>query len=485
MAFSDKVIAVFSPERAYRRQQFRALYEGATPRKHDKDKFKLASSDPNVDRAMQGSTLRARARYLDQNSDLITGLFDVLCTHIVGSGMACEPTVKMVDGTPAQELNDAICRRHTLWAERPDVTRSYNLAKAEQLACRTWLRDGEAFIQHVNALSARHPRAVNVRYSFELIEADQIPEGFTERENRIYQGIRRNAWGAAERYYLSVGDTYTQDFENNTRSIKAGNMEHIANITRFKQNRGVPLIASAINTVSDLDDYANSERVAAKMAAAFVGSIEHPKRDTGIVGAGENKEIPIAPGAVGEFFDGTTFKLHAPQRPNTAFGGFIQHNGRLIAAGNKVSYSSLTKDYNGTYSSQRQEMVEQFGIYRPMQNEFIDKVSLRLYKRFIFTLEGMGYFDEESPNFIGVSLQGVDMDTLYDVSFQPPQPVWIDPLREANAAKVLMESRVKSRRTTQRGFGLNFRHEDELMRQDDLFAGVDEPPPDEPDDEDE
>src|SRR3546814_16911546 len=43
----------------------------------------------------------------------------------------------------------------------------------------------------------------------------------------------------------------------------------------------------------------------------------------------------------------------------------IYRNGQLraIAAPMRISFSTLSKNYNGTYSAQRQELVENFGAY--------------------------------------------------------------------------------------------------------------------------
>ncbi len=54
-----------------------------------------------------------------------------------------------------------------------------------------------------------------------------------------------------------------------------------------------------------------------------------------------------------------------------------------FAAGMGTSYSSLSKNYNGTYSAQRQELVEQYGAYGVLSMEFIHQLARPITERFV------------------------------------------------------------------------------------------------------
>jgi capsid protein len=56
---------------------------------------------------------------------------------------------------------------------------------------------------------------------------------------------------------------------------------------------------------------------------------------------------------------------------------------RAVAAGTRGSYSSIARDYNGTYSSQRQELVESFEGYNVLQQWFVGQHSRPVYRAWL------------------------------------------------------------------------------------------------------
>ena len=62
-------------------------------------------------------------------------------------------------------------------------------------------------------------------------------------------------------------------------------------------------------------------------------------------------------------------------RPSALLNDFRNAMLRAVASGTSSSFSSISKDYNGTYSAQRQELVEQSVHYAVLRDEFIEQFS--------------------------------------------------------------------------------------------------------------
>jgi capsid protein len=71
------------------------------------------------------------------------------------------------------------------------------------------------------------------------------------------------------------------------------------------------------------------------------------------------------------------------KRPNPNLLSFRQGQLRATGSGTQSSYSSIAKDYDGTYSAQRQELVESYAAYATLASEFTSRVVRPVYEAFI------------------------------------------------------------------------------------------------------
>ena len=123
----------------------------------------------------------------------------------------------------------------------------------------------------------------------------------------------------------------------------------------------------------DVKDYEESERIAAKVAASMCAYIK--KNDAGGMGSplngtlvidpngAEVRELRMTPGAIfDDLLPGEEVGTIASNRPNPNAATWRKEQLRAAAGGVGVSYSSLSLDYNGTYSAQRQELIEKLSL---------------------------------------------------------------------------------------------------------------------------
>jgi len=133
-------------------------------------------------------------------------------------------------------------------------------------------------------------------------------------------------------------------------------------------------------------------------------------------------------------------------RPNPNLVTFRQGQLRAIAAGLGGRYSSLARDYSGTYSSQRQELVEQWIHYAVLCDEFVGQFVQPTWNDFVLAARLSGVVPMPAD---------VDSETADDALFVGQSMPWIDPLKEALAWHSLVEDGFASEVEVMRKRGTN------------------------------
>lgn len=92
--------------------------------------------------------MREQCRSLEQDHDIVTGVFDRMDERVVGGpGIAVEPIPLRFDGTVHTEFAATIKAAWAEWSLKPETSGELTRPQVERVVCRTWLRDGEALAQ--------------------------------------------------------------------------------------------------------------------------------------------------------------------------------------------------------------------------------------------------------------------------------------------------------------------------------------------------
>lgn len=450
----DKVIGVFSPERAVNRMRARrvmAAYEAAKPTRTRKNKSDNRSGDSVAEFSVD--ELRGQARHLEQNHDFAFGILTTLVNNIVGPrGIGVEFQPKRHDGTIHKEFAKVLTSGYVKWSKRPETTRQMSWGKSQRLMCLTWLRDGEGLLRHLEGSIPGLNHRAGVDYSIELLEPDFLPSSLNDASKRITQGIERSLWGEVIKYHLyDEHPGGNLSWKMQTRGHSASSIEHIRMVRRLHQLRGVSIFAAVMNRINDIKDYEESERVAARIAAAMVGYIKKGTPDL-YTSPGEeddegNRLFGVEPGMIyDDLREGEDVGIIESNRPTSLLTPFLDTMHRMTAAGTMSSASSISKNYQGAYSAQRQELVDQWANYETLSCEFVDEIVEPVVSRYV----RMAVLS----NAIDVPID-VDRDTLLDIDFIPPTMPWIDPQKEANSDETLLENRLTSPQKVIRRRGSN------------------------------
>lgn len=435
------------PEKKLRRAQARtalAHYEGAKPSPYRRKRSD--NSSPNALVGASASQLRAHARYLERNHDISRGALRVLVNCVIGpGGIQVEPQPRRRDGTLHTEYAQALREGRRLWDKRPEVTRRLSWAMSQRMMAYTWFRDGEVFAQRLMGDVPFLRHSTDVPLSLELLEPDFVPLDFNDTARRIRQGIQTNAWNQPTAFHVYRGDPREAGNFLTTADLKAvsaDRMLHVAIFDRLHQDRGVSEFASVLTRIEDLKDYEESERVAAKVAAsltAYVKKVNPEGYNAGADGVNRDesgnplpRDLRLAPGTIiDSLLVGEEIGLVDSNRPNPNLVGWRTGQLRAFAAGIGASHSSVSKDYDGSYSAMRQELVESWIHYAVLTEEFASMAVLPVHESFV----QMSHLSGAIPIPADV-MPGTADDCLLLGQSMP----WIDPLKEALAYEKLVRS---------------------------------------------
>ena len=150
-------------------------------------------------------------------------------------------------------------------------------------------------------------------------------------------------------------------------------------------------------------------------------------------------------------------------RPNTGLLDFRNAMLRAVAGGTMTHFSAISGYYDGTYSSQRQEMVESMSNYDILRDVFISCIKQPTYNKFM-----------EMGLMFGMITPGPETDilTIFDTEINGIPTTWIDPKKEMEGFALAKNEKFLSRGMIIRSMGND---------PDEVAAEVDKEQEDEPD----
>lgn len=458
----ERVLMQVSPRMAFKRFRARAQLEHAA-RAYEAIEYsrlrKKKTDQRSQDQLNQVSaeSLRYQARSLDDNHDLAKSVLNTLVASVVGRGIRSFPMVKNRQGELIEEANEAIQNLWDRWRKRPEVTHRLSWEQVQRLNARTWFRDGEVFTRKLLGPTPDHRHSTPVQFSLNPLEPDYCPIGFTDTNESIRQGIRENSWGRPLEYFL-YKQYPTEQFDSGSFGlgtiflpvatslhidpdtlirVRAENMCHLMMSDRLNATRGISLFSSVFTRLDDLKDYEESERVAARVGAAFALAI------TKTIDAGPDstsspnwREMDFAPGMIADSLaPGEKIESIKNERPSNQITEFRRNQLRAIAGGTRSGYSSVAKEYEGSYSSQRQELQEQNLVYGLLRDEFVSSQIWPVWVDFIQMTALQGLI----PQF-----NSIDPMTLFDAEHVGSGVPYIEPKREVEADVIAVDNGFKS-----------------------------------------
>lgn len=465
----DKVIAVFSPQTALKRsvarQKMNVLNSGYSNHgaNHEKKSMKgwrwwggsaKEDIDDNVD------TMRQRSRDNYYGVPIATSALKTTRTNVVGSGLRARPNLDaeflMMTEEEAATWERNTMREFALWADSPncDLERLNNFYELQQLAFLSWLMNGDVFALLPFTKRANMPYDLRVQ----LIEADRVcnpRNNFSSSFNRdnTVEGVERSNGEITAYWIANFHPLSSQNAMNRkwNRVLAYGpntgrrNVLHCMFSERIGQSRGIPLLAPVIESLKQLGRYTDAELMAAVVSGLFAVFIEteSPENKMGEDTdeyEDEANELSLAPGAILQLNQGEKANVANPGRPNTAFDGFVSSITRQIGAALEIPPELLLKQFTSSYSASRGALLEAWKTFKMYRSWLSNDFCQPIYEEWLSEAVAKGRV--YAPGFFTNPLI---RKAYSECDWSGPSPGQLDPVKEANAAKIRVEEGFSTR----------------------------------------
>lgn len=415
-------------------------------------------------------TLVARARDAKRNYWAARSAADAYRRHVVGTGITCRSSVRdPITKKEIPELNEQIDRLWNSWCNdkwRCDIEGKKTFLEIQGLMIEDWFTVGESFL-----VETIHPDTgqfcVAVYESEQLARDHEIP--FTP--NTVKSGIEQDRYGRPIAYYFHTGEHPLERFDPRPVRIPANRVHHLFRQERTRQSRGITRMVSILRDMRHLRMYDEYQIVRARIEACIALLIKRDNASSS--GSGFSGTIPgvgaatsdeqgndifdLQPGLVARLGVGESFDAFDPKAPGTTYEPFSNHKMKQISAGSGLDYPTVARDFtNGSFSSQREGHIERDKETDPLQTMLRDTAIITTRRSFVAWTVATGQL--VVPDWFMLERYA---DYAFACDVQPPPKPWIDPAKQAVAAKIAIENLLSSPQIEANTLGLDIR---ELMR---------------------
>ena len=411
-------------------RKIRARYDAADFSRLDRKRYYLEDEKAEVARDVR-KRIRDRARQLEKNTFIVPSILESIVSHFVGAGIIPNPVARKKSGKIHETVNEDLARLWQAWAVSSELSGMYSgEAEAQGLMVRSLYRDGEAVLVHHMGIPGLE--AADIPYTYQLMEADAIKEDQNHPE-----GMKLDRFGRATEFLFEVMDETTM--APRQVFVDAKKVSHMALRIRANQRRGVSAFAPIVDEIVAIDEIDESELIAAKIASMLAvvlnkGEVADYKGDPN----DEERQFEFEPGMVVDDLElGERMEILESNRPSNERMSFRKVMLQAVAGGfGPITYSRMARDYAGTYSSQRQELVEARDLQLPHWQRIV-RFELAKWKYFVQAVELAGLITIPRT---------IDRVSLMHPDYAAIVTPWIDPAKEAAAYKTMIDYDLESRR---------------------------------------
>ena len=433
----DAIIGWFSPKAGAEREAWRQFYQ--EQRNNDAGGYGRANANWRVinqsaemtDRYSR-DTVRARARDLERNSDLMNSVVGPFVRNVVGKGLILQAE------TGDAALNEEIEKLWRVWTKKHncDVTGTQSLNQILRMAVRRKKIDGG--ILFVKRYTAGGVLPFKLQ-TFEVDELDASQVTPKHKGNRVVGGIEYNRFNAPVGYWIRQ---YAVDGLSIAEPVylKAQDVIFYFSKRRPSQLREMSDMSQTITRIRDSNEFMEAVSMKQRIEACFSLFIKRNLPPNGFGRAGGGQDGPrihytgkmLTPGMIQEMNAGDEVQVVNPQGQATDAAAYIKLQQHMIGAGQGISYEATARDMRETtYSSARQGLIED-GMTYAEEDELLQDVLDEIYETFIISAVLAGAL--HIPDFWSRK------DDYFPHSFIKPPKDWIDPVKEVTATKLALQT---------------------------------------------
>ncbi len=425
-------------------------------------------------------TLRARARDLCQNNPYGVNFVKLMRRNVFGStGLALQMKVQDPNGNLDVLANTKLEDGFKDWGRKGQCTacRKMSWRGVQNLCASAFVSDGEIIIRKLAGFGNKH------RFALQFIDPELLDINYNEARatgrNEIRMGVELDVYDAPVAYHflqfsnVSLAYSGSYPYGGDRIRVPASEILHIYPVYRVGQTRGWPLSVPVMMVQKQLRAYEEAEVTAARVESCKVGFITSPTGEdfTGEANDDGTMNMDLEPGEFRQLPEGTDFKGWDPQHPNSQFGPFVKMMKQSMATGAGISYPTFTGDLEGVnFSSIRAGLMEDREEWKTFQVQFIEELGEPVFEAWLTAALTSGR--------VGLPLS--KFEKFNRPQFMGRRWPWVDPLKDAEANKLLIDERLISRTTVVADQGRDL--EDvlkEIKAEDDMMKklGVELPKP--------
>ncbi len=379
-------------------------------------------------------TLRNRAADLARNTALGAAAITASSRGVIGTGLKLYPRPNhKALGLTAEEGRDwsrRVMTEFELWSETCDFARRNNFYEMQHIAYESYLTDGDCFV-----LFRREPPTSRNPYTLrlQLLEGNRVStpyremtsgiEGRAANGNRIINGIEVDEDGRWTALYVSnrvPNDVVDRGRLTEWARVEAfgssgyPNVLQISHDIRAGQYRGVPYLASVIETLKQMSRYTTAELSSAIVKSFFSLFFTQPESNFGVdetlgedgtSGASGKSDLDISEyklgtGTLTALPRGVDVKTVDSGQSQSTFGEFMRELETAIGAALGLPREVLLGSFNASYSASRAALLQANDEYKRRRSWFIRDMMRPVYEAFLTEavwsgrIEAAGYFDD-------------------------------------------------------------------------------------------
>ena len=341
-----------------------------------------------------------------------------------------------------------------------------------------------------------------------LIEADRVCDPLNPPTTaNVLGGIEVGTYGETVAYWVAkhhpgaiprIGQDLQQEWKRvlafGTTTGRRNVLHIMADVERPAQRRGVPMLAPVIEALKQLSRYSEAELMAAVVSGMFTVFVKSNTPDSPL-GQAFNPAMQVdkdpnayemGNGSIVALDEGEEVQIADPSRPNPNFDPFVIAICRQIGAALEIPYELLVKNFTASYSASRASLLEAWKMFRMRREWLVGNFCQPIYEEWLTEavlkgrVQAPGFFDDPA-----IRAAWCGAEWFGDAQGQ------LDPLKEANAAKVRVDEGFSTReREAAELTGMKYdqvhavrKREEAMRREDGLSATAPAQPMTEPEKE--
>lgn len=436
----DKVIGFFSPKagvmrEAYRQQldEIRGYDAGSSGRSNSN--WQVTNQSAEITDRYSRDAIRGKTRDLERNSDMFNGVISAYKRNVVGVGISLQAW------TDDETLNTQLEELWEEWTKKRncDVTGTQSFNQILRMAItRKKVDGGILFVK-------RYTSGGMIPFKLQMIEVDELDALQTSPKNmgnKVVSGIEYNIYNKPVGYWIRQYSIEGYQ-EMQPVYLEAKDVVFYFSKKRPSQIREISDMAPTVNRVRDTNEFMTSVSVKERIAACLGILI---KRINPVATMGRNvakadkrnsyEGKSISPGMILEMNAGDEAQILDPKSQATDATNYVKLQQQLMSSGQGLSYEAVARDMSQTnYSSARQGSIEDELTYAE-EKELLEDCMSEIYETFVISCYLAGV----------IEIKGFwEKKALYLKHKWVESPKkWIDPLKEANANRIALQTGQKT-----------------------------------------